>query len=290
MAKKKSLKRQFNIALILLYISSLLISIPLIYYFSSKTIYSNANKELSLLVDMIYSMRKTISKDVRPELLRQDILSPAAALSSTVFTRHTATHFNKLQPKYYIKVASDNPLNPDNKTLPLEQEILDHFRTHKKEKKLVREGFINGKKFLLSSTPSISKANCNTCHSSPENAPEQIVKMYGSNSGYGYQIGDIVGASFVGVPLEDINLIAIKRGLTLIGLLTLLFTASLIIINQLVKKKILNPLNEIAKATQALSRGALDNSVEMKTNDEISELAHSIELLRKSLNAMIKRG
>ncbi|MCK5896716.1 MAG: DUF3365 domain-containing protein [Cocleimonas sp.] len=290
MSKKKSLKQQFNKVLILLYIFSLLISMPFIYYLSAKMVHDNANKELSLLVDMIQSMRKTISKDVRPELLEKNISSPAAALSSTVFTRHTALHFNKLQPKYYIKVASDNPLNPDNKTLPLEQEILNYFRANKAEKKLVREGYIQGKKFLLSSTPSTSKATCNTCHSTPENAPEKIVSMYGSDSGYGYKIGDIVGASFVGVPLEDINMIALKRGLTLLGILTLLFTISLIIINRLVKNKILTPLNEISEATKALSKGALDKSVEMKTNDEIGELAHSIELLRKSLNAMIKRG
>jgi HAMP domain-containing protein len=293
MLPQKSLKRQFNNALILIYLASLLISLPLVYYFSSKSVYNNANKELSLLVDMVYSMRRTISKDVRPELLKQNILSPASALSSTVFTRHTAVHFNKLRPNYYIKVASDNPLNPDNKTLTLEQEILDYFRAHTDEKKLIREGFINGKKFLLSSTPSISKESCNICHSTPENAPKQIVEMYGTKSGYGYEKGDIVGASFVGVPLEDIALLALKRGLTLLGLLTVLFAASLFVINYLVKKKILNPLNKITEATDALCKGALDNPIEIETKkvrDEISDLAHSIELLRRSLNAMIKRG
>jgi HAMP domain-containing protein len=293
MPPKKSLKQQFNNALILIYLASLLVSLPLVYYFSSESVYNNANKELSLLVDMIYSMRKTISKDVRPELLKQNILSPASALSSTVFTRHTAVHFNKLRPNYYIKVASDNPLNLKNKTLPLEQEILDYFRAHTNKKKLVKEGLINGKRFLLSAAPSTAKKNCNTCHSTPENAPEQIVKTYGTKSGYGYQIGDIVGASFVGVPLEDITLLTLKRGLALLGLLTLLFSISLIIINYLVNRKILTPLNEITKATHTLCKGDLDSPIKMQTrkvSDEMSDLAHSIELLRKSLNAMIKRA
>jgi HAMP domain-containing protein len=68
---------------------------------------------------------------------------------------------------------------------------------------------------------------------------------------------------------------------------------SLIIINYLVNRKILTPLNKITEATHALCRGNLDNPIEIqkrKVNDEMSDLARSIELLRKSLNAMIKRA
>lgn len=289
MTTTQSLKKQFNKVLLSLYIISLLLTMPLVYYFSVQEVYDNANKELSLLVDMVRSMRKTISKDIRPELLRQDVLTPATAISSTVFTRHAASHFKKLQPSYYIKVASDNPLNIDNKPLPLEQEILSHFRQYRDEKKLVRKGIIDGKTYLLSSAPSISKPNCMICHDSPDKTPEQIVKTYGKKSGYGYKIGEVVGASFVGVPLDNIHATAVKRGLTLAGILTLLFTLALIMINWLVNKKILTPLTEITETTHAISQGALDRPVKIDSDNEIGELANSIELLRRSLKAMLKR-
>lgn len=289
MEVKSSLRKQFNLVIISLYIVSLLVTLPFIYYLSSKDVYDSANKELILLVDMVSSMRKTISKDIRPGLLRQDVLHPAAALSSTVFTRHTAQHFKKLQPDYYIKVASDNPLNSENKPLKLEQKILDHFRKHRNEKKLVRKGNINGKNYLLSSSPSISKPNCNICHSSPYEAPDYIVEKYGKKSGYNYQLGEVVGASFVGVPLDDINTIAVQRGLALAGVLTLLFTFALIVINYLVKQKILNPLTEITESAQAISKGAMDREVNITGDDEIGELAQSIERMRKSLKMLMKR-
>ena len=289
MEEKSSLKKQFNLVLISLYIISLLVTLPFIYYLSSQDVYESANKELILLVDMVSSMRKTISKDIRPNLLRQDVLHPAAALSSTVFTRHTAQHFKKRQPDYYIKIASDNPLNADNKPLKLEQEILDYFRKHRDEKKLVKKGKINGKNYLLSSSPSISQPNCNICHSSPEKAPDYIVATYGEKSGYHYKLGEVVGASFVGVPLDDINAIATKRGLALAAVLTLLFTFALIVINYLVKNKILNPLTEINESTHAISKGAMDREINIQGDDEIAELGRSIERMRKSLKMMMER-
>ncbi|CAA6806865.1 MAG: Unknown protein [uncultured Thiotrichaceae bacterium] len=282
METKSSIKKQFNIILLTLYVLSLLITLPFIYYLSSKDVYESANKELILLVDMVSAMRKTISKDIRPELLRQEVVHPAAALSSTVFTRHTAQHFKKLQPDYYIKIASDNPLNADNSPLQLEQEILNYFRANRDEKKLVRKGSINGKQFLLSSSPSIAKPNCNICHLSPEKAPDYIAETYGKKSGYNYKMGDVVGASFVGVPLDDINNIAIQRGLSLAGVLTGLFTFALILINYLLKKKVFNPITEIAESTYAISNGAYDRVVNTEGDTEIAELAQSIERIRVS--------
>ncbi len=288
MKKEKSIRKQFNIALTALYLLSLLITLPLVYYMTAKEVYNNANKELSLLVDMVQSIRTYIRKDIRPELFQRGVLH-APAVSSTVATRHVAGHFRKLQPKYYIKTASDNPLNQDNLPLALEQEILTYFRKNPDEKGLTREGVIKGQRYLVSSRPSISKANCNLCHASPEKAPKQIVKTYGKESGYGYKIGDIVGISVVGVPLNNINIVSVKRGLILAGLMTFMFTLAMIIINGLVKKKILHPLEELSNTAQAISRGELDKSVRIQSNDEMGRLAHSIELMRRSLQTVMKR-
>lgn len=288
MAQQQSIRRQFNIVLISLYLLSLLIMLPLIYYTTSKEVYTAANKELSLLVDMVQSVRTYIRKDVRPELFKRNVLH-APAVSSTVATRHVAAHFRKLQPQYYIKTASDNPLNLDNRPQPLEQEILEYFRKNSEQKVITREGDIKGQRYLVSSRPSISKDNCKLCHDSPETAPEAIVKVYGKDSGYGYKVGEVVGVSIVGVPLSNVTVVAVKRGLLLIGLLTFLFTLVVVIINGLVKKKILNPLEELSVASQAISRGALDRSIKQHSNDEIGKLAHSIELMRRSLKEVMER-
>ena len=113
--------------------------------------------------------------------------------------------------------------------------------------------------------------------------------MYGKDSGYGYKVGEVVGISIVGVPLNNVTVVAVKRGLLLVGLLTFLFTLVIVIINSLVKKKILNPLEELSVASQAISRGALDRSVEQRSDDEIGKLAHSIELMRRSLKEVMER-
>ncbi|RTZ66581.1 MAG: hypothetical protein DSZ29_02670 [Aquificaceae bacterium] len=288
MKKNTSIRRQFNIVLISLYLLSLLITLPLVYYTASKEVYDSANKELSLLVDMVQSIRTYIRKDVRPTLLEKNIILPPA-VSSTVATRHVAGHFKKLQPSYYIKTASDNPLNSDNLPLPLEQKILDIFRADRSKKVVDIEGLIKGQRYLVSSRPSVSKKSCNLCHNSPDTAPKAIVDGYGKSSGYGYEIGKVVGVSVVGVPLENVSTVAVKRGLLLVGLLTLLFTITLIIVNLLVKKKILNPLESVSESAQAISRGSIDQAIKINSDDEIGQLARSVELLRRSLKKVMER-
>ncbi len=284
----KSIRTYFNLVLVTLYILSLLVTIPAVYFFTRDKVYENADQQLSLLVDMVSSLRKYVSDDVRPELLEKEVLYPPA-VSSTVATTHVAAYFKKLQPQYYIRVVSDNPLNAANRPEQVEQEFLTFFRENRDQKELVRVGEVGNQQYLFSSRPSVSKADCMICHSTPEAAPEVIRKEYGTQSGYGYKPDEVVGASVVGVPLSDVQSLVISRSLSAIGILTLLFGLVFIVINSVVKKRILNPLEALANRADTISKGDLDTPLTYGHEDEIGKLAHSIELMRRSLAKIMER-
>jgi hypothetical protein len=154
-----------------------------------------------------------------------------------------AGHFVKAQPDYYIKFTSDNPLNPKNKAMPLEQELLKRFRANGELKELMETGDINNKPYLVSARPNKATPECLTCHGDAARCAPEITKPNtGSTSGYGYTPGRVEGVLLVGVPIGNIDETALQRSLGVIGIITALFTLFFLAANLLMKRSVITPL------------------------------------------------
>ena len=287
--KKASLLSKFHRSIIVVYIVSVLASIPVVYFFTRQQLEENAQKELSLLVDMVQSVRDYVSKDLRPGLMKAGLYH-SPGMSGTVTTGLVARYFKEKQPDYYIKVSSDNPLNIRNTPEPLERALIKRYRSDPQLKRLEEQGTINGKQYLVYSHPSVAKKGCLRCHGDAVRAPEPIKAAYGTDHGYGYTVGDVVGVTVVGVPLADINQLLWQRVLIAVAALTLVFAFIMLSINALVKRNIIAPVVNITQRATALSKGDLESSMDQDQNSqEISELASAFERMRRSMVAAIKR-
>jgi HAMP domain-containing protein len=142
---------------------------------------------------------------------------------------------------------------------------------------------------LVSAAAISSKPGCLRCHGEPDKVPEEISTAYGRTSGYHYKDGDIVGLELVGVPLADVDALATTRSLVAVGLLTLLFALIFATINILVRRNLISPIIEITDAAHAIVKGDLDRTLDIQRNDEIGDLARSVELLRRSFAQVMKR-
>lgn len=286
---RQSLTKRFNLSLIVMYVVTVLVAAPTIYLVTKNQVHDRAEKDLVLLVDVVRSIQDYVATDLRPHLLKEKIFySPA--ISGIVATSRIAKFLKEKQPQYYISNVSDNPLNLDNRTQGLEQDLLDMFRSDRELKSLNEVGVIGGQNYLVSSAPKVSKKGCLRCHGRPEMAPQDVQVSYGMHSGFGYQIGEVVGISVVGVPLDDVQALTIKRSLIVIGGITILFTILFVIINQLVRRLILEPIADITTVAKAVSHGDISREVMVRErNDEISELAIAFELMRRSLVSAMKR-
>lgn len=287
---RTSLATRFNWLVLAFYLGSLVVAAPLAYVISRGQAYDSASEQLRLLVNMVKAVRSYVSEDVRPPLLEANFFH-TPAISSTVATALVARRFLEKEPDYYIKVASDNPLNPKNKSEGLEQELIERYRADSSLKELVVQGELSGKPYLVSVSPSHSKKACLACHGKPEDAPETITKAYGTSSGYHYGAqGDVVGVVVVGVPAGNIDSIALQRSLAVIALLTAVFTIFFVAANIMMKRNVINPLTKITAVAEAVSQGNLDTKVEVDRNDEIGALAHALELMRRSVVTMLKQS
>lgn len=283
------LNAKFRKAIVWLYVASIVVSVPVVFFISRDQVYASAHKELSLLVDMVKSVREYVAKDLRPDLLEARLFH-SPGVSSTVTTGLVAGHFRQLRPDYYVKVASDNPLNLDNEPEPLEESLLERYRADPQVESIVETGVIQGQNFLVSSRPSKAKQGCLVCHGLPAEAPEPLKKKYGTESGYGYSVGEVVGVMTVGVPLQDVNTLVIQRSLAAMAVLALLFSVIAVIISAIVKRSIIAPVVDITEVATALSKGELNSKISQDQDTvELGELAAAFERLRLSVAAAMKR-
>lgn len=285
---RRSVVRRFNLALFTLYLLCVALAAPVIYLVTERQVNAQADRELKLLVDMVRSIQGYVADHVRPFLVEKGLyFSPG--FSGIVATSLVADKFEALQPAYYIKNASDNPLNPANSPKPLEQALLTRFRGDRSLGELTETGLIDGRAMLVSAAPKASAKGCMLCHGDPAKAPKEIRSRYGETYGYYYREGDVVGVSLVGVPLDDVQAVALERSLMAVGFLTGLFTLIFLSINILVRRTLVAPMLQIAEAAKEISQGRMDRPVELARNDEVGDLAHSIELLRRSFVQAMKR-
>ena len=279
-----------NLNRLLLFLAFIALSLAMVstYFFTSRQVMEQANNELSLLVDMVKSARAVVREDTRPHFLPKGEFFPPV-VSSTVMAKTVASKFKRFRPEYYIAIVSDNPLNKENLPDMAEKKILERFRQTKELENLREVGMIKDQQFLLSSAPAVAKEGCMRCHGAAASAPEAITAAYGTDSGFNWAVGDIVGASIVGVPLASVNQLVFKRSMYIIGFLALIFGLIFLSINRLIKQSIVKPLVSISHTAQDISQGNIHQSIEMVRDDEVGDLARSFELMRRSLVGLIRR-
>jgi HAMP domain-containing protein len=277
-----SLSRTFNRALIVVYVVSILISLPITYLLTKREVYHAADLDLKLLVDMVGSVRGVVKEETRPYFLPKGEFLPVV-VSSTVMAKSVAARFKKAQPDYLIRMVSDNPLNPEDRPEGLEAEVLDSMRAQQQAASFIRTGNIRGQDYLISASPTKAEADCMLCHGDPAKAPEAITAKYGKTSGFGWKDGSIVGASLVGVPLANTNSIVLMRSAVIVGIITVLFAIILLLLNVSVRHNIINPIIEITGTAKAMSLGKHKDPLRTARRDEIGALVHALELLRRSL-------
>ncbi|AZV47037.1 hypothetical protein C3L23_07050 [Nautilia sp. PV-1] len=177
-------------------------------------------------------------------ILSKEFFSPVL-MSATFITRHTLEEYNKLRKKEHLpeikyKIASDNPRNPVNKANKKELKLLEKFN-NKKIDIYSKKIKINGKDYIYYAIPVVpNNKSCMKCHSNPNLAPEDLIKMYGDKAGFHEKIGHIRALLSLTLPLEEeytfIKKISFIFNLILLGLFIFTYIIIYFIIKKLDKK------------------------------------------------------
>src|SRR6202023_3545852 len=106
-------------------------------------------------------------------------------------------------PDYFYKEATLNPTNPRDRATDWESDVVNQFRG-----KPVQAEFIStresptGTSLFLARPIKVNNVSCLECHSTPDKAPAEMIKLYGVANGFSWKLDDVIGAQVVSVPIS----------------------------------------------------------------------------------------
>jgi protein-histidine pros-kinase len=116
-----------------------------------------------------------------------------------------------------------------------------------------------------------------------------MVKLYGENNGFGWQMDEVVGSQIVSVPLSIPLAKAREEFMIFMASLVAIFLVIFIVINIMLNRLITRRIREMAHISDEVSTGH-DNvpAFSDRGKDEISDLNKSFNRMRRSLEKAMK--
>lgn len=156
-----------------------------------------------VMLETARASRKYTTEQIAPLLERLQTSGEQFHPQSIPFYAATEAfnYFRQAHPDFAYKEATLNPTNPRDRTVDWEADIVNEFRKDASKTELIgRRETPLGSSLFISTPIKVDDASCLQCHSTPDKAPAEMVKVYGGANGFDWKFGDIVGAQIVSVP------------------------------------------------------------------------------------------
>ncbi|HEY5707739.1 MAG TPA: DUF3365 domain-containing protein [Terrimicrobiaceae bacterium] len=107
-------------------------------------------------------------------------------------------------PDYFYKEATLNPTNPRDRPTDWETDVVNQFRAGN----VTGAEFIStretasGTSLVLARPIRINNVSCLQCHSTPDKAPPEMIRLYGTANGFGWKMDEVIGAQILSVPMS----------------------------------------------------------------------------------------
>jgi protein-histidine pros-kinase len=249
----------------------------------------NARREVishaGLMMEAAMAARSYTNEEIKP--LLSDKLKTVFLPQSV--PSYAATHsFKTLHARYAdysYKEATLNPTNPRNRVVEWEADVVQNLRDHPEIKEFVGERSTpTGPSLYLARPIRINDNHCLQCHSTPAAAPETMKALYGTNNGFGWKLGEIVGSQIVSLPTSVPMEKASRAFKQIMGGMIATFVGLLLVVNAILYMAVLRPMNRMARIADAISEGKSDvEEFNVARRDEFGVLGTAFNRMRRSL-------
>jgi protein-histidine pros-kinase len=284
------LRMKFNLVLLVAF----LIGLALAAYLTDHILKQNAREEVvqnaRIMMESALSARTYTAEQIKPLLTLQMKRAFRPETISAYAARETFKALRTKYPDYAYKEAALNPTNLNDRAADWEADIIHEFRNNPERKELVVERDTpTGRMLNLARPLGIYDEGCLTCHGKVEDAPKTFTDLYGVNNGFGWKLGEIVGAQVVTVPMSVPLDRARQTFITFMILLGGVFVLLLVLLNILLHFVVIRPVVRMADIANEVSMGKPDVPEYVRQGgDEISSLSQSFNRMRLSLESAMK--
>ncbi|HEY9645615.1 MAG TPA: DUF3365 domain-containing protein [Chroococcidiopsis sp.] len=298
MFKNLKLSSKFNLILIAVFIGAVILSGVAFSSLLSRNAEQQVTTKAALLLETMLSVRQYTLEQITPELSPR-LETESEFLPQTVpgYSAREVIENLRNNPGYkdfFYKEATLNPTNLRDKADEFESAVVETFRNNADLKEVTGyRASPAGDLFYIARPITISKESCLRCHSTPAAAPPSQLTTYGDANGFGWNLNEIVGAQMISVPASGVISTAQSASLIFVGILAAAFAIALLIVNFLLKRVVITPLNRMATAANEVSMGNMEANFTQTSTDEIGKLALAFDRMKTSLMMamdMLKQG
>jgi protein-histidine pros-kinase len=278
----------------LIYLLVMALGVAVSGYISRNFLQQQAVQEVQngarLMMEQALAVRAYTSTQITP------LLTPhmqADFLPQTVPSYSATEVLGKLQTKYPefgYKEATLNPTNLRDRATGWEVDIVNSFRANAELKEYIgQRDTPTGPSLYVARPLRITDPTCLRCHSSVEAAPQSMVAKYGPANGFGWQLGEVIGAQVVSVPMD----LPLKRAddsfRLFVGSLIGVFLVLGVVLNLMIWWVVVRPVTRLSALADRVSQGELDApEFATRSRDEIGTLAESFARMRTSVVQAMK--
>ncbi len=284
------LRLRFNLVLTIVFVAGLAVSALVSYNLLQRNARGEVIRNAELMIETARAIRTYTVRNVRPELV--DRLDEVF-LPQTV-PAYAATETLALLPKEYrdfiYKEATLNPTNPSHRATDWEADLVHAFQRDPEIQFLSGVRATPGGESLYIAAPMrIRNQACLTCHSVPSAAPATMIARYGNSGGFGWKLGEVVGAQVVSVPMAVPVANANRAFLTFMISICAVFVVLYAVLNVMLTRMVVKPIAEMSRIADAVSTGDFDApEFGAGRKDEIGRLATAFNRMRRSLEQAMK--
>ncbi len=288
MLKNLKLNAKLNVLLLLIFLFVVGVTGSSLSVILEKNAQQVVADRATLIMETMLSVREYTSTSVRPELASR-LYEEEQFLPQTVPAYSAREVFENLRKRdgyqdYLYKEATLNPTNLRDKADRFETQIVNNFKeqSDKKETRGFRD--LAGQKIFYIARPlSVSKESCLECHGYPKDAPRSQIRTYGDQNGYGWKLGEIVGAQVVFVPADTVFRFTRRLEFVVIGTISIFLLLAIVLIDVFLRLSITQPLRKMSQWAKKVSTGSTSEEFVHQTRDEIGILAASLNRMKVSL-------
>ena len=245
--------------------------------------------QAELMIDSALAVREYTASEIAPllrvqmqsEFLPQSI--PFYAATELFLRLHAA------QPDYAYQEATLNPTDLRDRATEWQADIIQHFRNDPAASEFSGERDTPMGRSLYLAKPIRVTNECLECHSTAASAPPTLIARYGSNNGFGWQTGDVIGAQVVSVPIAAAQARAQRAFRAFLVSLVAVFLLLLLVVNLVLYYLVVRPVRRMAEIADRVSVG--DSNVPgfaAGGGAEIAALGRAFDRMRTSLEKALK--
>ncbi len=290
--QKLKLGAKFNVLLILAFLIGLLLSSVALSQVLENRARGEVTSKSLMLIQSMNSVRDYTSTKIQP-LLKSRLDTDPTFIAETVPAYAANEVFQRFRENdqykdFFYKEATLNPTNTRDKADVFETSLVERFQKEPDTKEI--SGFRDlpgGQVFYIARPLAVKKESCLQCHSTPDKAPKSQIATYGSDTGFGWKLNEVVASQIIAVPASEVVNNAWRSLLVVMAILTGIFLTLVLLINALLKRSVIRPIRRMANAAEAVSMGQMDIEFEQTSQDEIGALAAAFNRMKSSLEISI---